>query len=199
MKHVMQTVLHNESKQGNCLRAVLSSLFEVSIESIPEFELMKKDEWKKSLTLWVKAQGYQLFDYNGDIGLNTYYVGVGEAARGVRHCAIYRCGTLEHDPHPDNSGLSSFERSWLFISSTPDVESMIIQNALHYLSLMKRWVIANKTQGEIEKSFAACIAICNQAVEEPDILSKKTIDVLSLISEEAHKNHHNFTLLAAAY
>jgi hypothetical protein len=113
-----QTVLHEEGTKGNCLRASLASLFQINIDSIPAFELMQKNAWRNNLLQWLKDQGLTLLTFDGDVNLNTYYLGIGPSHRGVKHCCIFKDGEIQHDPHPSNSGLLHITESWVFQKDT---------------------------------------------------------------------------------
>ena len=63
-----------------------------------------------------EVQKIQFFD--GDVHLNTYYIGIGPTQRGVKHCCIYKDGHVHHDPHPSNSGLLHITESWVFRKDT---------------------------------------------------------------------------------
>lgn len=106
---VKQTVF---GKRGNCMNACLASLFEVSLDSIPDFyddDIDDHDAWWKNLRAWLATRGYGLMCVSLAKENLTAYAGYlivsGMSSRGVQHATLWRDGHLAHDPHPDNSGI----------------------------------------------------------------------------------------------
>jgi len=114
MTPVFQTILHNESTKGNCLRASLSSIFMINIDDIPKFELMDKHLWKTNLVKWIQSIGFRFVENKTPPLDDCYYISVGPSNRGVLHCIVSQNGKMAHDPHPSQSGLLSINKYWSF-------------------------------------------------------------------------------------
>lgn len=115
MKPVFQTNIHNESTNGNCMRASLASIFEISIDDLPRFEEMDKDKWRKAFENWLGTQGYSLSITKEQPITDGYYMMLGKTVRGVLHCVVAKQGNMVHDPHPSGTGLTTITRYWQFI------------------------------------------------------------------------------------
>lgn len=115
---------------GNCLRACLSSILEVDIDSIPAFEDkfgLESCEWYNDFTEYLKSQGLKDRGYiglkteppteeqlNQYSGFNGYYIVIGKSPRPIKngHAVIYYKGKPVHDPHPDNTFLTEVWSIW---------------------------------------------------------------------------------------
>lgn len=113
-------------EEGNCFAACIASLLECDIDSVPF--LGKDEDWNEyseRLNDFLKESHQILFswdEYDPEIitdftitGLkNTYYILSGKAARGYEHAVIYKNGILAHDPHPDNTGITTINHIYWF-------------------------------------------------------------------------------------
>lgn len=127
---VKQTKLHNPPEQnGNCFAAVISSITEIPISEIYTVEdTFGQHCWSERLTKWLLQRGWlwrgaKDFQYRFQEGKPpdgfTYddfkdkpYLVIGRTQRfggEVSHICIYMNGELLHDPHPDNTGLTTLE------------------------------------------------------------------------------------------
>jgi hypothetical protein len=114
MNPIKQTILHDEGRIGNCLQAALASIFEESIEDIPEFQREPPGRWRENLQAWLGNMGLELIICDRDPKEKGHYIAVGEGPRGCTHCVVYRDGKMVHDPHPSNGGLTRIKRFWSF-------------------------------------------------------------------------------------
>lgn len=123
MKPVMQTVIGSGEEGeplGNCMRAVIASLFEVSLEEVPAFDLMKSGEWQDPWLEYIDKMGYEYrgmakeSDFDNPTknrGVDGYLFVGGGSPRGFKrgHAVIYKDGKLAHDPHPSGEGVTEVE------------------------------------------------------------------------------------------
>ncbi len=98
----MIPVFQNDSpeKNGTCVRSCLASIFEVSIEDMPEFENMDKSVFLDEIRKWVHNFGYSISVGNGHKYNGEYYltiVSINSVPAGS-HCTIFKNGRLFHDP-----------------------------------------------------------------------------------------------------
>lgn len=122
-----QTKLHVEGEvKGNCFQACLASVFEIPIESVPEFTEMSDLEWRKQFQDWcIKKFDVMPIDLLvenkksfGWVPLGYHLIN-GPSPRGNNfwHSVVGYNGNMIFDPHPSKEGLVS-EESWtVFVSS----------------------------------------------------------------------------------
>lgn len=125
---VKQTKLHNPPVQnGNCFAAVIASILEIPIEEVlPVEDMFEQYDWHVRLFCWLKERGwiwrtaweFQQFYQHGSGGdfikqemiKDKPYLVTGMTNRfegKVAHICIYMNGEMVHDPHPDNTGLTT--------------------------------------------------------------------------------------------
>jgi len=130
MIKVSQTILHNPPEQnGNCFAAVIATITGIPINDVlPVHNMFERHDWHISLFCWLKKRGwlwrgapefdsfYKLGkapqEMEIDMVRNKPYLVSGKTIRfdgEVNHVCIYINGELWHDPHPDNSGLTTQE------------------------------------------------------------------------------------------
>ena len=120
MKPVIQTKLHNPPHQnGNCLNAVLSSLLEIPIDNIPNFEDMSQKKWFFALLDWLKEKGFHLLQWDEEIYLPGYFIANGPSPRGFEHSVIYKGTKMVHDPYPCEAGLTKITSVWALLPLDP--------------------------------------------------------------------------------
>lgn len=100
---------------GNCFAACLASLFEIPLDSMPDFcERGVDEEWWASVREWLAQRGYGIMTVTCvDIGWLEQYDGwmivSGKSDRDLNHATLWRRGTMRHDPHPSGTGLAKPE------------------------------------------------------------------------------------------
>ncbi len=102
---VMQKLRHNPENnvKGDCLRACICSLLEISDENVPNF--VDDDNYPEKLYEWLQNKNL-LFYYSDDPPKGIeYYMAWGTSPRGSKHSVICKCGKLVHDPHPDGGDV----------------------------------------------------------------------------------------------
>ena len=114
MTPVMQDRLYSPQGlgNGNCMAACLASLLDLPLWMVPPFEEMfgrgsdqvyeRIDEWlirMFGLVLGMKGR-------HDPVQLPEFYIASGPSSRGVSHAVIYSRGSLIHDPHYSNEGIS---------------------------------------------------------------------------------------------
>ena len=111
MIKVKQTKLHNPPETiGNCFAAVIASFLSCSIDEVPAIEDVMDNgttEWEVITQKFLNSKGYLWCDLDGH--RKGHYIVIGKSPRGFNHCCIYKDGKLWHDPHPDNTGLTTEE------------------------------------------------------------------------------------------
>lgn len=127
MLPVKQTIVSSiDGKvRGNCLRAALASLLEISnIDAIPPFEQMSDATWFRNFYDWLTSVGYEFYGTQGPDGkrefefegIDGYYIATGKSPREhVKngHAVVYHRGKFVHDPHESNAGILTFENFYL--------------------------------------------------------------------------------------
>jgi len=112
MKKVNQTIFDNIT--GDCFRACLASIFEISIESVPNFWVDTQDVsefWKLSNdwcaeNLKHRCMTVEISNGHGYMIENVLCIACAKSPRNdCDHAVVWKNGII-HDPHPSNSGLA---------------------------------------------------------------------------------------------
>ncbi len=109
MNPVMQTKFGTE---GNCLMASFASIAEVPLESLPDLDTDDDGGWWQIFQRTAVEHGFvkPKWATKATTGPPSgYSIAVGPAARGYLHCCVALDGEVVHDPHPDNTGLTSID------------------------------------------------------------------------------------------
>lgn len=125
MKKVFQTITDKDN--GNCMQAVVASLFELSLEEVPNFiEFNKKEDTNHVSEMWkfFEERGYNFTCINRmpsesseklisvakfDGGINGYFYGSVESQTfpGVSHAVVIDSDlNIVHDPNPNQLALN---------------------------------------------------------------------------------------------
>lgn len=138
MKPVDKLIVHDPENGlfGDCLRACVASILELSAEEVPHFyrngfgdenHLKAQAELDEFLARYGLVQMCfpwdGLMEKNGattrKIIENSWSIIGGKNAQGVDH-AVVGCGlTPVHDPNPNRAGLSVFEDVTIFVAKDP--------------------------------------------------------------------------------
>lgn len=135
MKPVTQT---ETGEDGNCERAAIASIFEVTLDDVPDFRALDQqgESWWWHLSEWCAARGVRPLRIGNVRGakdvlpIGAYCVVGGVGPRGIDHSLVgkvkNRWGTIEivHDPHPEANSENlgeGFEREDLtfFVAVDP--------------------------------------------------------------------------------
>lgn len=127
LKKLIQTRLHNPPKiYGNCFPTTIACLMGLdSAEDVTQFqEYYERFEdgidWETRLHNWLNERKWNWFiikDHKEGKKYKYYLVtGNTKRSKDVLHVCIYANGKLVHDPHPDQSGLTT-ERYFEVIQS----------------------------------------------------------------------------------
>lgn len=125
MKPIFQTAFSDDKAgiRGNCLWAAISSITEIPLDRFKGFEYMQEGSWFPPLWDTLVENGYtylgmirkleKIMSY--DIGVDGYYVVCGGSPRGCPsgHAVVYKGGVMVHDPHPENTGLTSIDYAYM--------------------------------------------------------------------------------------
>lgn len=115
MKPVFQKITKHDPENGqygDCFRACVCSLLEISDEGVPNFGAYSHEEWWGRFQDWIKSMGYKCFYGVGSQSepweYTDYCIVSGKSPRGNwLHAVIYYKGKLVHDPHPDGGGVTN--------------------------------------------------------------------------------------------
>lgn len=121
MTPVRQTIYAGDPSgvPGNCLQAALASMLDLPLAEVPHF--VRDDvhtdgvkHWWVEMGRWCHGRGLALEDRAAPY-VGEYYLGGGPSPRDPllrSHVAVYRDGVLEHDPHPDGTGVVEVRTRW---------------------------------------------------------------------------------------
>lgn len=111
-------------KTGNCFSAAIASLFELSLDEVPNFN-DHGSGWWDAFADWCAERGLWPIDIavDGDYYYFTpsgYYIVSGDSPRGdFQHAVIYYDGEMVHDPHPSGDGIMKPRYITLFTKLFP--------------------------------------------------------------------------------
>lgn len=121
---VDQQIMHDPDNgvYGDCMRACIASLLEVSLEQVPHFYRDGDEYFDFYLNQFLAENGLSAVSFNYfDIThapkavngvTNIYYIVSGQTSRGTYHAVIGCNGEIVHDPHPSKTGLIGDESTW---------------------------------------------------------------------------------------
>lgn len=116
---VNQSIIHDpkNGKNGDCWRAAIASVLELSINEVPHFGDMEYIEGIKAELRFLMKYGFSLYRIYMPAGEYPkltedecpYYFIVGASPRdkNITHQVVGYKGKIIHDPHPDKTGLTS--------------------------------------------------------------------------------------------
>jgi len=126
MKPIYQTIF--DDVLGDCFRACVASIFEFSIEDMPNFWEQTQDphEFWRLNDSWTKEHlGYSCISFCFEkVHLHLIdgmlCVALAKSPRGdVDHAVVWKDGIV-HDPHPSNAGLAEEPDTFtIFIALNP--------------------------------------------------------------------------------
>ena len=113
MKPIMQKNRHNKETGiiGDCLRACICSILEISDESVPNF--VEDIDYPTILLQFLKDRNLIMRHSLEEPMDVEYYMVWGLSPRKISHSVVYRKGKLIHDPHPDGGGVIPDRYVWL--------------------------------------------------------------------------------------
>lgn len=107
MKPIMQKNKHDDANGivGDCLRACICALLEISDDGVPNFADDKN--YPEKLRNWFDEQQLEFCHSDNPPENIKYYMAWGTSPRGSCHSVIYKDGKLVHDPHPDGGDVKN--------------------------------------------------------------------------------------------
>lgn len=140
MKPVYQTItetIPDERQYGDCFRACIASLLELSIDEVPHFcdpetfNTPRTRHWYDFCVEWLGLRGYfplaleakhettkQIVGFlsaHGDV--HHIITGGSPQYEGLLHSVIGKNGSIVHDPHPRNQGVIDHQE-YMFLIKT---------------------------------------------------------------------------------
>ena len=111
MKPVDQTIFG--FKKGDCMRACVASIFEMTIDEVPNFMENGPKAYADNLAAWCQAAGLKFLDILiehkelMEYILSDHIIATGASPRNpeYNHAVICKDGKVVHDPHPDKTGI----------------------------------------------------------------------------------------------
>lgn len=114
---------------GNCFRACVASILELSMEDVPDFCNENPDNWFVSFCDWLRQFGMTAMMIKAERWKGSYskilrdvdlLAGGKSAIRDNMHEVIYRNGEMIHDPAPEELGLANGPRDYIiFVNIKP--------------------------------------------------------------------------------
>ena len=134
MKPVYQTKFGGsdtpEIEQGNCLAAALASVFELTLEDVPDFAgEISNGKWFLHLEQWLARRNLELmvFPTKGAGWPMGYYLAACKSTTLINpddgHVVVMHHGTLVHNPHPHATSIGEIENLWVFVAIDPSKQA----------------------------------------------------------------------------
>lgn len=109
----MQKNIHDDVL-GDCLRACICSLLEISDKDMPNF--VEYEDYIQKIYDFFRMNNLNYIICSSDKEPEDvdYYMVWGTSPRGVKHSVIYKQSKLVHDPHPKGGGVTDiYAYVWL--------------------------------------------------------------------------------------
>lgn len=109
----MQKNKHDENNNivGDCLRACICSILEISDEGVPNF--VEDDDYPEILSKFLLERNIWLYSSQEEPQNVDYYMAWGISPRGLQHSVVYSQSKLVHDPHPEGGGVIPDTYAWI--------------------------------------------------------------------------------------
>ena len=110
---IMQKLLHDPENgvKGDCLRACICSLLEISDNDVPNF--VEDKNYPELLYEFLKSKCYEIINDDEPPKNVEFYMVWGISPRGVMHSVIHSRGKLVHDPNPEGGDVQPKHYVWL--------------------------------------------------------------------------------------
>jgi len=130
MKKVYQTIVDKD--HGNCMQAVVASLFELELDDVPNF--IEEEHWYWKMMEFYRERGYQCGTVNGSLeymrkaaefdgGINGYFDATvpSKIFENGTHAVVVDVNlNIVHDPNPNELYLSCKPEDVISIQCTKD-------------------------------------------------------------------------------
>lgn len=124
MKPVDQTLFHDPDAGvvGDCFRACVASILELSIDEVPHFFEDGGRVWWFELDRFLAQRGLAAVEFTTSsenvLSEAAVYIASGPSPRHpeVHHAIVCRGFDVVHDPHPSRDGIESTERQLFFVT-----------------------------------------------------------------------------------
>ena len=114
MKPIMQKQRHSEETIGDCLRACICSILEISDEGVPNFA--EDPNYPHQLLAFLDERKLELMDSKDKPDNVDFMMGWGLSPRKLYHSVVLdRDGNLVHDPHPDGGGIEMLHIQYVWL------------------------------------------------------------------------------------
>ena len=128
----MKPVFQNKfgAEEGNCFQAMLASVLELPLESVPDFMTgAEQGAWRIPLNTWLRQ--FNL----GYIEIAPTYLPKGciheisgDSPRGLMHAVVGQSMEMIHDPHPSGEGILNTEVFGIFVALDPSKLTALSQS-----------------------------------------------------------------------
>lgn len=125
MKPVFQTVFDFE--HGDCMRACVASIFELSIEEVPNFNEPDSSHFEENLEEWCNTQEIKAISITCDdenLLKDCWVIAIGQSPRSknkeYKHAIVWYNKKMVHDPYPNGIGIIGKPEAYnIFIIKNP--------------------------------------------------------------------------------
>jgi len=120
MRPVDQRIV--ERGRGDCLRACLASILELTPDQVPNFSdfarYAEDESWAKPMWNFLRERGLEFYSVYPPLKPHGYCIAVGKSPNivGCTHAVVWRYDRLVHDPNPSRKGLAGEPTNFLVLS-----------------------------------------------------------------------------------
>jgi len=127
MKPVFQTRFGGSDslaeEQGNCLAACLASIFELTLDEVPDPIMDEGAEWFREIQDWLRERNLWIVALEGVFAYEhaayTILSCKSTVLPGEKHVVVAYNGEVVHDPSPRAKSVGEIEQTWVFAVLNP--------------------------------------------------------------------------------
>ncbi len=125
---IQQTIFEGIGFIGNCHQAAVASLLELELEQVPHFA--EQSDWWESFVDFALTHDFAVVVTDEPI-LGVLGIMNGMSPRGnFRHSVVAEGAYMEHDPHPDLTGVVDADEWWYLIPRDPVSKTIVTTEAV---------------------------------------------------------------------
>jgi len=116
--------IHLAPPLGDCFRACVASILEMSSDEVPNFVGEYEELWWQKFIEWLKPLNLTAYDIPAEtqdgyeVVTSGYVILTADSPRfqGGLHCVVTLDNVIVHDPHPDRANPTGKRRYWTILS-----------------------------------------------------------------------------------
>ena len=106
------TTYKQEPGSKNCMQCAVAYMMGMPMTEVPDFEKSGPTAYERFEAFFV-GLGFTVEMLPPTLEIDGDYLASGITDRGTFHMVVMRGGTVLHDPHPSNAGLTEIQVVWI--------------------------------------------------------------------------------------